>query len=75
MKNKIKQFLRLREISVYRFRIDTGIAQRTAYDLCNDPTQLPGSNVLSKICDTYKVQPNEILEWVESDLQEGNSEM
>ncbi len=35
-----------------------------AYDLYNNPDQLPSSAVLSKICDAYEVQPGELLEWV-----------
>lgn len=64
MKNKIKQFLDARGITPYRFKQDVGIAQRTAYDLCNNPSQIPSSTVLAKICDTYRIQPGEILEWV-----------
>ena len=65
MINKIRPFIEARGLSVYRFQKDTGVSPKTAYDLCNDPTQLPGSNVISKICDAYRVQPNEILEWVD----------
>ena len=43
---------------------DVGVAQATAYSLYDNPHQLPSSTVLSKICDTYKIQPGEILEWV-----------
>jgi DNA-binding Xre family transcriptional regulator len=64
VKNKIKPFLERRGITAYKFRQDVGIAQRTAYDLYNNPAQLPSSTVLSKICDTYEVQPCEILVWV-----------
>ena len=63
--NKVKPFLDERGITPYRFQKDVGIAVRTAYDLYNLCTQLPSSSVLSKICDTYRVQPGEILEWVE----------
>ncbi len=63
VKNKIKNFLESRGITAYKFRQDVGIAQRTAYDLYNNPAQLPSSTVLSKICDTYEVQPSEILVW------------
>jgi DNA-binding Xre family transcriptional regulator len=68
--NKLKTFLDARGVTPYRFRLDVGIAQRTAYDLYNNPKQLPSSTVLSKICDTYRVQPGEILEWVPSDNDE-----
>ena len=64
MRNKIKQFLDSRNITPYKFRQETGIAQRTAYDLYNKPGQLPSSTVLEKICDAYEVQPAELLEWV-----------
>ncbi|MEO1185359.1 MAG: helix-turn-helix transcriptional regulator, partial [Cyanobacteria bacterium J06636_27] len=30
----------------------------------NNPTQVPHTTVLSKICDRYEIQPGEILEWV-----------
>ncbi len=64
MKNKIREFIDARGLSVYRFRQEVGVAQKTAYDLCNNPDQLPSSTVLKKICDTYEVQPGEILAWV-----------
>jgi DNA-binding Xre family transcriptional regulator len=66
MKNKLKDFLDQRGITAYKFRKDVGIAVRTAYDLYNNPSQLPSAAILTKICDTYKVQPGEILEWVEN---------
>ncbi|MEB3360141.1 MAG: helix-turn-helix transcriptional regulator [Synechococcales bacterium] len=64
VKNKIKQFLDARGITRYQFRQDTGIAQRTAYDLYAKPDQIPSSTVLEKICDAYQIQPGELLEWV-----------
>lgn len=65
VKNRIKLFLDSRGITPYKFKKDVGIAQRTAYDLYNNPDQLPSSPVLSKICDTYKVPPGQILDWVD----------
>ena len=62
--NKIRELVDSREISVYRFRKDVGIAQRTAYDLYNNPNQLPSSNVISKICDTYRVPVGDVLVWI-----------
>ncbi|WP_250126042.1 helix-turn-helix transcriptional regulator [Chroococcidiopsis sp. CCMEE 29] len=64
VKNKIKQYLDSRGITRYQFRKDTGVAQRTAYDLYDKPEQLPSPDVLRKICDAYEIQPGEILEWV-----------
>ncbi len=67
MRNKIKQFLDSRGITRYQFWKATGVAQRTAYDLYENPKQLPSSTVLTKICDTYEVQPGELLEWIKKD--------
>jgi DNA-binding Xre family transcriptional regulator len=65
VKNKLKSLLEAREISVYRFQRDVGVAQGTAYSLVNNPSQLPSSTVLSKICDAYRIQPNDVLEWID----------
>lgn len=73
MKNTIKKFLDSREITRYRFMKEVGLAQNTAYGLYANPDQLPSSTVLSRICDTYKVQPGELLEWAEEN-SEANSE-
>lgn len=67
MRNTIKRFLDSRGITPYQFRKDTGVAQRTAYDLYNNALQIPSSTVLEKICSTYEIQPGEILEWVKDD--------
>ncbi|NET32956.1 MAG: helix-turn-helix transcriptional regulator [Cyanothece sp. SIO1E1] len=64
MKNKIKEFLDGRGITVYKFRQDTGLANKTAYDLYNNPFQYPAKGVMEKICKTYKIQPGILLEWV-----------
>jgi DNA-binding Xre family transcriptional regulator len=64
VKNKIKDFLDTKGITAYKFKQDVDIAQRTAYDLYNNANQLPSSTVLSKICDTYRVQPNEVIMWI-----------
>lgn len=65
MRNKIKPFLDGQRITPYQFWKRTGIAQRTAYDLYNLPEQYPARDVMEKICSTFRVQPGELLEWVE----------
>ena len=47
VRNKVKEFLESRGLTVYRFQKDTRIARRTAYDLTNKPDQLPAQPVLS----------------------------
>jgi DNA-binding Xre family transcriptional regulator len=62
--NTIKEFADERGLTPYQLIKDSGIAHRTGYDLYNNPRQLPGSRVLSKICDAYKVQPGALLKWM-----------
>lgn len=62
--NTIKEFVDGRGLTRYQFRKDTGIAQRTAYDLYGNPFQLPSSTVLTKICDFYEVQPSLLMKWI-----------
>ena len=64
MRNKIKAFVDGMEMTVYQFRQKTGIANKTAYDLYNNPLQYPGRDVMNKICSAFEVQPGELLEWV-----------
>jgi DNA-binding Xre family transcriptional regulator len=51
-------------ITPYQLMKRTKISPTTAYALYNDPTQLPSSTTLAKICDTFKIQPGEVLEWI-----------
>ncbi len=64
VRNKIRKFVDSRGISVYRFRKETKIAQATAYELYNNPEHLPSPRVLEAICNSYEVQPGDLLEWV-----------
>lgn len=65
--NTIKQFIDERGITPYRFAQNAGISLNTAYALYNTPSQRVGAAVLDKICDAYKIQPSEILLWVDPD--------
>lgn len=65
MRNKIKSFIESQGITVYEFRKRTGIANKTAYDLVNKPEQYPGRDVMNAICSAFKIQPGELLEWVD----------
>jgi hypothetical protein len=64
VKNKIKELIDKKGISVYRFQRDVRIAPGTAYSLYNNPNQLPSSNVISKICDAYRVPVQDVLVWI-----------
>lgn len=74
MINKVKPFLESRGMSVYKFIQDTGVAPATGYKLAKSPSYLPGIRVLEVICDTYQVQPGEIVEWVPGNLVEDGQE-
>lgn len=65
LRNKVKRFVEAREPSVYKFRKKAGLAQETAYKLYKDSNHLPSPRTLEKICDAYRVQPSELLEWVD----------
>jgi len=67
MRNKVKQLVDDRNLSVYEFRKQTGIANKTAYDLYNHPGQYPNKNVMEAICRTFNVQPADVIEYVKND--------
>ena len=69
MRNKIKSFLDERKLSAYALIKETGIAPATGYKLAKDPSHLPSIRVLEVLCDQYKVQPGEFIEWVDHDIQ------
>lgn len=62
MQNKIKSYLDAHGITPYKFKQDTGISLQTAYGLYNNPQRIPRLPVLDKICETYRIQPGEIIE-------------
>jgi DNA-binding Xre family transcriptional regulator len=64
IRNRIKELVDSRGISVYRFWKDTGIGQNTAYDLYRHPERYPMADVMEAICRTYGVSPGDILEYV-----------
>lgn len=69
MRNRVKEFLDARGLSAYQMIKDTGIAPATGYKLAKDESHLPSIRVLEVICDRYRVQPNEIVEWVDREVK------
>lgn len=67
MRNKIKEFVDSRGMTAYQFIKETGIAAGTGYKLYKDPKHRPSPDVLEIICDTYEIQPNDILEWIKDE--------
>lgn len=64
LRNRIKEFVDKRGITRYQFCKDTGLADNTGYRLYKDSAYIPGAEALAKICDTYEVQPNELISWI-----------
>jgi hypothetical protein len=69
MRNKIKQLVDSRGLSIYRFWQDTGISRNTAYDLYNNPDRYPMADVMDAIIKTYKVDPGDVIEWIPDPAQ------
>jgi DNA-binding Xre family transcriptional regulator len=63
VRNTLKEFLKERKISLYRFCLDVAISENTGRAIVNDPFAVPSKAVLNKICDRYKVQPGRLLFW------------
>jgi DNA-binding Xre family transcriptional regulator len=73
VQNTIKTFIQAKGISVYRFRKDVQVSQSTAYDLVNDPSRIPNGDVLNRICETYRIQPGEVLLWIPDSPDQTNT--
>lgn len=61
IRNRIKSLVDARGDTRYKFWKRTGVSQNTAYNLYNDPTQIPVAEVMNRICDAYGVQPGDFL--------------
>lgn len=66
LKNRIQSLLKTRKISAYRFIKETGIGATLGYELAKNPDKIPSVAIIDKICGTYKVQPSEIVYWIEN---------
>ncbi|WP_199338589.1 helix-turn-helix transcriptional regulator [Anabaena sp. FACHB-83] len=64
MRNRIKEFVDSRGISVYQFWHETGISRTTAYNLYNNSAQYPARDVMDAICTRYGIQPDILLKWI-----------
>lgn len=62
--NQIRAFVDQRGLKPYRFWKQTGLSRATAYRLYSDRSYVPTGDVLDKICQTYRIQPGELLIWV-----------
>ncbi len=66
VRNTIRRFIEEKlKITRYEFSERTGLSKTTVYNLYDNPEQIPNRLALNKICDCYKIQPCELLEWSE----------
>ncbi|TBR56505.1 DNA-binding protein [Westiellopsis prolifica IICB1] len=66
VRNTIRRFIDEKlKITRYEFSERTGLSKTTVYNLYDNPEQIPNRLALNKICDCYKIQPCELLEWSE----------
>jgi DNA-binding Xre family transcriptional regulator len=63
MRNRINELIETLGVSAYRFAEQTGISKNTVYLLKNNPSQFPSNEVFDRIISTYKVKPDNIVEW------------
>lgn len=66
VRNTIRRFIDEKlKITRYEFSERTGLSKTTVYNLYENSEQIPNGLALNKICDCYKIQPCELLEWRE----------
>lgn len=66
VRNTVRRFIDEKlKITRYEFSERTGLSKTTVYSLYENPEQIPNRLALNKICDFYKIQPSELLEWSE----------
>ncbi len=64
MINVLGEIIEQRGMTRYRFWKDSGLAQRTAYRLCDDKEYVPTRDVMEVVCQTLRIQPGEWIKWV-----------
>lgn len=65
--NRLKDFCEERKITAYSIQRDTSVSASTVYRLYKDTSLMPSSPTIEALCEYYRVQPTEIILWVDSD--------
>jgi hypothetical protein len=68
IRNDIKYLIDRQKITRYRFWKDTGLNRETAYRLYDDPSYVPGAEVMDKIAKTYGWHPGAYLFYISDEL-------
>lgn len=64
IRNRIRQFVDERGLTVYRLIKESGISATTGYALANQPDRIPDASTLDAICRKYQCQPGDLLEHI-----------
>ncbi len=62
--NDLKRLLDRRGITRYRFWQDTKLNRETAYKLIDDPSYIPGKDVMEKIAKIYGWTPAQYIDYL-----------
>ncbi|HEX2913078.1 MAG TPA: helix-turn-helix transcriptional regulator [Chloroflexia bacterium] len=65
--NRIGEAARLQDLNIKNFAERAGLAYNTAHDLYTGRVSRIGLDVLDKVCRVLKMQPGELLVWVDDD--------
>ncbi len=63
--NRIGEVVRQQGLNIKEFAEQAGLAYNTAHDLYTGRVSRVGLDVLDKVCRVLKVQPGELLVWVD----------
>ncbi|MCG8362307.1 MAG: helix-turn-helix transcriptional regulator [Pseudanabaenales cyanobacterium] len=63
VRNTLKALLKSKGKKRYWLWKETGLSQNTAYRLVDDPSYIPGGEVMDAVCKALRVQPGEWLVW------------
>lgn len=61
MKNNLSLLMGMRRMKITDVYRDTGIARSTLHDLYNEKSENPDTKTIIKLCNYFKVTPNEFL--------------
>jgi len=62
--NDLKRLMDENRITPYRFWKDTGLHKATAYKLYEDPSYIPGREVMEKIARAYGWEPKSYITYI-----------
>ena len=71
VRNEVRRLIDQRGITRYRFWQDTGLNRGTAYRLYDDPSYIPGGDVMDTIAKVYGWQPGAYVIYIPDEVTTG----